>query len=342
VASLLHTALRIMTSAAWANPHYLHPWFKMPSLKRKDLSSDEEDAPTTPLRAASNAPRRSLSPTPSPKRRRCDVLESGMSQLTLDGRPIPSSSVHFAPGQFPPPPTLQPSGSSAAAPTVFFPDTPTAASQPAAPLWADGPHVPNVTHLPTTTTATSVVRPGSVEEPTSPESVEQEADAPEVSMKVPSWYEIEKDRIVITDLEDSDAEDNDTATTTTTSGAGGKSTPTVDLDSRDAPQFTISSALLDRLPKPTTAFGPLAPESNSSNALVLYRPLPLPADSKEYEDSSQRTQEEEDDGPKIEEVEQDVPVEMDVGEPMDDQIQFTPIVESVADPADEPMDIEML
>ncbi|KAI0356185.1 hypothetical protein OH77DRAFT_1423780 [Trametes cingulata] len=327
-----------MTSTAWANPYYLHPWFKMPSLKRKELSSDEEDAPTTttPVRAASYAPRRSLSPTPSPKRRRCDVLESGMSQLTLDGRPIPPSSVHFAPGQFPPPPTLQTSGSSGGAPTVFFPDTPTAASQPAAPLWADGPHVPNVTHLPTTT-ATSVVRPGSVEEPTSPESVEQEADAPEVSMKVPSWYEIEKDRIVITDLEDSDAEDNDT-----TPGAGGKSALAVDLDDSDAPQFTISSALLDRLPKPPTAFGPLAPESNPSNALVLYRPLPLPAESKEDEDSSQRTREDEDDGPRIEEVEQDVPVEMDVGEPMDDQIQFTPIVESVGEPADEPMDIEML
>ncbi len=36
---------------------------------------------------------------PKPKRRRFDVLVSGMSRPTLDGRPVPPYSVH--PGQFP-------------------------------------------------------------------------------------------------------------------------------------------------------------------------------------------------------------------------------------------------
>ncbi|KAH9892839.1 hypothetical protein C8Q73DRAFT_699648 [Cubamyces lactineus] len=319
-----------MTSTAWANPYYLHPWFKMPSLKRKELSSDEEDAPTTPIRAASLDHRRSLSPAPSPKRRRCDVLESGMSQLTLDGRPIPPSPAQFAPGQFP---SVTPAAAFPTAPTVQYPD----ALPPATPQWTDARLAPNVTQLPTTAVPTSVVLPGSVEEPTSPETVveEEEADAPEVSMKVPSWYEIEKDRIVITDLEDSDSEDSDAA------GAKARSTPTADADA-DSPQFTISSALLDRLPKPHT-LGPLAPESSSANnALVLYRPLPIPVKTDEDEDT--RTPREEEDSPSIEEVveTEDVPVMEDEPIPMDDQIEFTPIVESVGEPADEPMDIEML
>ncbi|KAI8993769.1 hypothetical protein BD414DRAFT_480405 [Trametes punicea] len=351
-----------MTSTAWADPYYLHPWFRMPSLKRKELSSDEEDAPTTPLRAASVESRRSLSPAPapSPKRRRCDVLESGMSQLTLDGRPIPSSSASFIPGQFasrPPPPSPPPLDASTAAataavyppiaPTVHFPDTATTASQSAAPLWADGPHAPNVTHLPNANGTATVIRPESVEEPTSPETIAEEVpEVPEVSMKVPSWYEIEKDRIVITDLEGSDSEEDE-------DDDRGKSQPAApavieDADA-DAPQFTISSVLLDRLPKPGTPFGPLAPKSNSSNALVLYRPLPLPREPRSDADEDKENRDvrtptvEEEDAPRIEEVveTEDVPIAEDEV-PMDDLIEFTPILESVSEPQDEPMDIEML
>ncbi|KAI9067116.1 hypothetical protein FKP32DRAFT_1588930 [Trametes sanguinea] len=390
-----------MASAAWANPYALHPWFKMPSLKRKDLSSDEEDAPSPPARAASLEPsRRSLSPAPSPKRRRCDPLESGMSQLTLDGRAVPPSTPPFAPGQYPYPTHVNASPAPAPAaatvyppflPTVQLPTTPNPNSAPAAPLWADGPHAPNVTHLPDAgASASSVVLPGSVEEPTSPQTVvEEEADAPEVKMKVPSWYEVEKDRtlssshastsasftahrrpprptvtdasssssssayssasssrsgsagIVITDLEGSDSEDED---------EDSKTKPAADADT--PPQFTISSALLDRLPKPVQALGPLAPETNPGNALVLYRPLPLPStarveeaeEDEEKENRGVRTpQMEAEDAPRIEEVveTEDVPI-AEEEMPVDDQIEFTPIVQSVGDPQDEPMDVEML
>ncbi|KAL7281283.1 hypothetical protein ACG7TL_004592 [Trametes sanguinea] len=389
-----------MASAAWANPYALHPWFKMPSLKRKDLSSDEEDAPSPPGRAASLEPsRRSLSPGPSPKRRRCDPLESGMSQLTLDGRAVPPSPSPFAPGQYPFPSThvnASPAPAPAAGtvyppylPTVQLPTTPNPTSAPAAPLWADAPHMPNVTTLPDAG-AGAVVLPGSVEEPTSPQTVvEEEADAPEVKMKVPSWYEVEKDRtsspshastsasftahrrpprptvtdvsssssssvyssasssrsgsagIVITDLEGSDSEDED---------AGSKPKPAADADT--PPQFTISSALLDRLPKPGQTLGPLAPESNPGNALVLYRPLPLPSEARveeveEDEDKENRgartPQMEAEDAPQIEEVveTEDVPI-AEEEMPVDDQIEFTPIVAPVGDPQDEPMDVEML
>ncbi|KAI0633382.1 hypothetical protein C8Q77DRAFT_785042 [Trametes polyzona] len=338
----------MMASAAWANPHALHPWFKMPSLKRKEVSSDEEDAPTTttPIRGPAHASydlRRSLSPTPSPKRRRCDVLESGMSQLTLDGRPIPPSPAHFAPGQFPP----QPSTSTVGAPTVHFPDTPTTTTQPTAPLWADGPQVSPPMPAVDTGAMTPVVLPGSVEEPTSPEAAasttDTEVDVPEVSMKVPSWYEIEKDRIVITDLEDSEAEEeeeNDASRrgSSSTAGAG----------AADAPEFTISSALLDRLPKPT-ALAALAPEANPTNALVLYRPLPLPGSSSSDAAADARDSREED-TPRIEEVAgEDVLIVEDTEMPVDDeqQIGYSPIAVSpvpaaVDEPADEPMDVEML
>ncbi|KAI0645402.1 hypothetical protein C8Q79DRAFT_911263 [Trametes meyenii] len=293
----------------------------MPSLKRKDASSDEEDAPpATPIRAASYGARRSLSPAPSPKRRRCDVLENGLSQLTLDGRPIPPSSAQFASGQLHSPFS---SGRNLV-PSVQFPDTPVLASQTAFPLWMDGQHAPDVTQLSSTIIPTAVVLPGSVEEPTSPEATLGDANVPDVSMKVPSWYEIEKDRIVITDLEDSDQEDSDDPATSKAA----------------AGQFTISSALLERLPKPHT-LGPLAPEAGPSNALVLYRPLaPLPAEARKEEDDSQRQPVKE--APRIEEVGQedtDVPI---AGSDQEVPMEFSPIVQSVGDPADEPMDIEML
>ncbi|KAI0702965.1 hypothetical protein C8T65DRAFT_655220 [Cerioporus squamosus] len=345
-------------TAAWANPYSLHPWFRMPSHKRKELS-DEEDAPST------FEPRRSLSPTPSPKRRRCDVLENGMSQLTLDGLAIPPSA----------------SLASASYPTILFPDSPAVASHPP-PLWADASHAsgPNVSHIPTNA-ATPVILPGSVEEPTSPETVSEDAEVQDVSMKIPSWYEIEKDRtsaslhpsassassstttipcsstslgprrtpspprtsrkplfrhpprptvvdvpdrdtgIVITDLEDSDAEEESPTLAKPEPASG-------------APAFTISSALLDRLPKPHS-LGPLAPEPSPSTALVLYRPLAVVPDESQNADASPGDADGEREGlgaPMGEEV------------PMEDTRPCTPMVLEplVDEPVDEPMDIEML
>ena len=358
-------------TATWANPYSLHPWFRMPSQKRKELS-DDEDAPSTFYES-----RRSLSPTPSPKRRRCDVLENGMSQLTLDGRPIPPSATT----------------ASASYPTVLFPVTPVASHPP--PLWADPSQLsgPNVTHIPTSAAAT-VVLPGSVEEPTSPETVEEDAEVQDVSMKVPSWYEIEKDRtsvsshpsassaststttipssstsgrsrrsstpprtsrrplfrhpprptvvdapdddtgIVITDLEDSDAEDE-------SSNVPAKPPSNAD----DAPAFSISSALLDRLPKPH-ALGPLAPDPSPSTALVLYRPVVKPDESQEGdaspEERSLKNGEAEGLGIVIGALE-DVLQPMGEEVPMEDTRPCTPMaLESVDEPVDEPMDIEML
>ncbi|THH30946.1 hypothetical protein EUX98_g3267 [Antrodiella citrinella] len=54
----------------------MHPWFRMPSLKRKNAyiySDPDIDSPTT------SRPE----PLPAPKRRRCDDLERGLAQLSI-------------------------------------------------------------------------------------------------------------------------------------------------------------------------------------------------------------------------------------------------------------------
>ncbi|KAI0745472.1 hypothetical protein C8Q76DRAFT_789856 [Earliella scabrosa] len=369
-----------MTSTAWANPYQLHPWFRMPSNKRKDLSDDDEESPS-PFYDS----RRSVSPIPSPKRRRCDVLENGMSQLTLDGRSIASSAPYILASVAPV--TISPS------PTIQYPDAP-ATSPPTQLQWTDASYAPRVTQIPPNAGAT-VVLPGSVEEPTSPETVSEDAEVRDVSMKGPSWYEIEKDRtsaslppplfpssaftftpapstststshppshglsvhstrrplfrhplrpprptvadarsdddtgIVITDLEDSDAEDDEN-TPPRAESAGSPD---------GEPAFTISSALLDRLPKPH-ALGPLTPEPGPSNALVLYRPLvPLGESSEDTDSLEKRMPEKENQGD--EGLEEEQPMGEEV--PMEDTRPCTPMVlESVDEPVYEPMDIEML
>jgi len=71
-------------------------------------------------------------------------------------------------------------------------------------------------------------------------------------MKSQSWYEPEKDRIVITDLDDSDDES----------------------DSKSASDIIdISTALLDRIKNHRTHTSAPVPLPSTSTALVLFRPL---------------------------------------------------------------------
>ncbi|KAH9942315.1 uncharacterized protein BXZ73DRAFT_97728 [Epithele typhae] len=297
-------------TTAWADPHAFHPWFRMPSLKRQ-LSDDDEQSPSPPSAYTNPSlvdSRRSLSPAPSPKRRRCDVLETGLSKLTL----APAATV---------------------SPVVLalWPGTNTNGPVDGMPVSAYAPITTNM----------NTAFPGSVEEPVEVLNgiVEEVPELPEVSMKGPSWYEVEKDRksaflhparafftrdavvftvdravsalapftspkslkleaavsrhvvrtpalpppspffppppsttvanafyalgIVITDLEDSDAED--------APDSERENVPPRGAAAADAPAYAISSALLGRLARP-----PLAPVPvpAGSGALVLYRPLP--------------------------------------------------------------------
>ncbi|KAJ7622811.1 hypothetical protein DFH06DRAFT_1231548 [Mycena polygramma] len=92
-----------------------------------------------------------------------------------------------------------------------------------------------------------------VEEPPSPMPRPTTPDAPDVTMKTSSWYELEPDRIVITDLgafSDEDAEGD------------------------ASPDALISPAFMERLKRPLAL--PLPTPPPQSQALVLFRPLPSP------------------------------------------------------------------
>ncbi|KAJ3564939.1 hypothetical protein NP233_g7963 [Leucocoprinus birnbaumii] len=85
------------------------------------------------------------------------------------------------------------------------------------------------------------VLPRHVEEP--------EQDIPEVQMKTSSWYELSPDRIVITDLDSFESEDE---------------------PADESRTLEINPHLLKRIKKQT----PLALPEATSQALVLFRPLP--------------------------------------------------------------------
>jgi len=231
-------------TTTWAYPLDMHPWFRAPSLKRKTLDDDD-------ISIVEYHPRPSISP--SQKRRRYDVLEHGIAHLTLNA----SAEVPRPPEYIQSAPKYSPNYAPAA----------TAAGIPSSPVaWSPHPWEQPL--------ETSVVLPGSIEEPTSPGQAE---DLPDIQMKVPSWYEIEKDRIVITDLEDSDTEDQES-----------------EVRGRTHPEMVVSPALLDRiskqlLPGSTGEFG----DTDASKALVLFRPLVVPQDDSETHAVPVETKEEE-------------------------------------------------
>lgn len=117
-----------------------------------------------------------------------------------------------------------------------------------------------------------VVLPGSIEEPSS---------APEIKMGSSSWYEPERDRIVITDLEgyaaDSEGEDEGSRREDESGG--------LTVEDMDSPtDVNINPAFLDRIRKTRTALDhphrnamiplPHLPD-DQSRALVLFKPLPF-------------------------------------------------------------------
>ncbi|GBE81244.1 hypothetical protein SCP_0309710 [Sparassis crispa] len=251
----------------------MHPWYRQPSLKRRlSHDEDEEDKPDrTPARVVPDSPSRPLSKTTHhTKRRRCDTLERGIAQLTLN------TTANRAPVA-PPPLVLYPTNPSAStgpttactqAPAPGLTITPISPPGPfGQPAW-NASQTPYGYAYPYTNASQPVVLPGSVEEPTSPlappRAAEEEPDVPDVQMRGPSWYEIEKDRIVINDLEDSDSEENEEGS----SAEGG---------------MTLSPALLEHLANGNQSALPVFPEPDASKALVLFRPLVIPTDTSEEE-----------------------------------------------------------
>jgi len=71
----------------------MHPWFRMPSLKRKNAYIYSDPDIDSPSYARTNSPPSVHEELlPAPKRRRCDVLERGLAQLSLGIAPLVSNT----------------------------------------------------------------------------------------------------------------------------------------------------------------------------------------------------------------------------------------------------------
>ncbi|KAF7967702.1 hypothetical protein HWV62_21628 [Athelia sp. TMB] len=197
----------------------------MPSAKRKHASSEsssDNDESSSAFRTLADA-------NPS-KRQRCSVLENGFAHLAIHHKPDQSTTSTYA--QAP------------SVPTVIELDS-TLGARPFSPMPVDGE-------------PSAVTTPSSVEEPVTPDysgSILPAGEEPmDVKMRSQSWYEPEKDRIVITDLDDSDDETDSNSVS-------------------EANEIIISNALLEHIKKQPTFTSVLPAEDNASGALVLFRPL---------------------------------------------------------------------
>ncbi|PPQ89574.1 hypothetical protein CVT25_012246 [Psilocybe cyanescens] len=223
-----------MTSCqTWTtSSHIRHPWFDASIMKRKHRETvspdDDLGGVIGPVSAASAAK------PPPPKRRRCSNLEQGFAHLTLGSTPVVAAGG---------------SGKTFVSPPPMYS---TMREMPMASVDADMP-------LASTSTSTYPTDrlPYTIEEP----------PAPEVKMKVSSWYEPEPDRIIITDMDSFTQED----------------------EKEEDGSLIVNPVLLDRIRSNTleSSSKPSAPPPNQ--ALVLFKPLAL--DNKEA--NTERMQEEE-------------------------------------------------
>jgi len=122
-----------------------------------------------------------------------------------------------------------------------------------------------------------LLRPGSVDEPPSP-------DVDDIQMSTQTWYEPEKDRIIITSLDDDDEYDGDDE------GQQRQHAGTNSI--AQGSEFTISPAFLSAINKKlaqSVEASPPPADASRAQALVLFRPLStiaLPPAEDDLEDPS--------------------------------------------------------
>ncbi|THV02800.1 hypothetical protein K435DRAFT_852445 [Dendrothele bispora CBS 962.96] len=266
-------------------PFISHPWFKQPSMKRKQSSSPEDSDDSRNVDLSKPVDHR-------PKRPKLSTIERGFSSLSIDRarqQSIASSSLNVG-GSAPSPipiddaMDIEPTSTSSIPPPSMIPSyTSSSSSLPLDPV-----------EIPFSTSQVPL-QPSSIEEFEEPDS----PPTRDRKMKGTSWYEPEPDRehhphrppapipspststldhvqyrsnprrpptgIVVTDLDSSDEEDT------------------------DEPPVTVSPALLERLRQRELLNHPPLSIPLVSTALVLYRPLNIPppnAPSDDVDDSS--------------------------------------------------------
>ncbi|KAI0275565.1 hypothetical protein BGY98DRAFT_1098807 [Russula aff. rugulosa BPL654] len=211
-----------MSSCYWALPGQLHPWYKPPTLKRKPSAMlprsespfpvDEYDSDSHVKRQRRitldqtrskkrNLPSPPQSPIDSddqhlPKRQRCTTLERGLESLSLiPPAPVAQQAPEFVP-RLPAPVSAvlaHPPNFSSRWPEMSLP-TPCSRTIPS-------PSPSPSTSIQFTSASTSI--------PLEPALTADLHAAPDVKMRTSSWYEPEKDRIVVTDLDVSSDDEAD-------------------------------------------------------------------------------------------------------------------------------------
>ncbi|KZT19896.1 hypothetical protein NEOLEDRAFT_920588 [Neolentinus lepideus HHB14362 ss-1] len=209
----------------WAYP-VRHPWLDMSKLKRKEM---EDDVVYT---------------SPPSKRRRWDTLEHGFAGLTinnaLQGR-VQGPSFQTR---------TQPYASSSSLSTVSSSDGSYIQFHPAAPQAS----TLSLSSFTGPSSSPYPVQPTSIEEPVSPELMD-------VKMKGTSWYEPEKDRVVITDLDEFAEESEE-------EGEASRDNNSIEV----ASGYLAHLKLRDPFIRADLGLPTRQPETNM--ALVLFRPPP--------------------------------------------------------------------
>ncbi|KAI0045940.1 hypothetical protein FA95DRAFT_76978 [Auriscalpium vulgare] len=209
----------------WAQPAHRHPWFKTAPKRKLSLSpspaSSASPSPPSDDGVYAHAAAQPHAREPVKKRQRLAALEHGLAGLNL----VPPNVNLNANAQWraPPPDDLSP---------MDLSDEPVLELSPSSVSAPDG----------------DIVRTTDIEEP---------PELPEVRMRSSSWYEPEKDRIVITDLDASSDEEAD-----------------------DAVGHSVAPAFLARLRRTLAGPAPMLPPpgepADARKALVLFRPLGPP------------------------------------------------------------------
>lgn len=277
-------------ASTWAASEPLrHPWFTTPSLKRKHSDSSDDDGARDLLLDSDQDTAPTFYPTPPPestglqdsttdgelnnerKRRRCDTIERRMARMYIDTRtgemmPMNDSEIVECDQALRAP---QLSSVQSTASNLSY-------------AYTAGSTSP--------VSQNSILPQYAVEEPASPEfrsdamfgrsSSQHTNDEPtitEVRMKgaEPAWYEREKDRIVITDLDEAAAEGEEQKDLEDEYKSEAEPHPNASDWADSNADFSISSVLLDHIKRQSNfPYTPKSQRKETDGALVLFKPPP--------------------------------------------------------------------
>ncbi|KAI9507450.1 hypothetical protein F5148DRAFT_1205062 [Russula earlei] len=214
--------------SCWAQPAQLHPWYKLATLKRKlptmlprlgspsppdgdDLDSGVKRQRRITVDQTHSKKRKLPSPPQSPiqesgnpplfKRQRCTTLERSIERLSLTPptQAAPQAPFHECTGR--------PSVPVYAAPVLYAPGfsssqwlgTAIPTSGSSYPTSSPPPPLPPFASIPVTASAYAHM----------PALVADADGVTDIKMRTSSWYEPEKDRIIVTDLDTSSDDETD-------------------------------------------------------------------------------------------------------------------------------------